>query len=124
MAGWGVGVMFLSATANMFVSHRLFKVGRETHSVALQADAWHLRTDVYASAGVMLGLLLLTAGDWLSHWLGIPWLDSTRLQWLDPVAAILVAVLIIRAAYDLTVQSARDLLDVTLPAMCGLPSST
>ena len=41
------GVMLVSALVNIFVSRRLFKVSEETDSVALKADAWHLRTDVY-----------------------------------------------------------------------------
>ena len=45
--GWGVGIMLVSSVVNIGVSELLFKVGRETDSVALQADAWHLRTDVY-----------------------------------------------------------------------------
>ena len=56
MAFWGVAVMFLSAVINTIVSRKLFRVGKETDSVALIADGWHLRTDVYTSAGVMLGL--------------------------------------------------------------------
>src|SRR3989304_4174382 len=62
-ANWGVGVMFISAITNIFVSQMLFKVGKETDSVALQADAWHLRTDVYTSAGVMVGLATVCLGD-------------------------------------------------------------
>jgi cation diffusion facilitator family transporter len=85
----------------------LFKVGRETDSIALEADAWHLRTDVYTSAGVMISLALIWMGDQL-----FPEVD---LDWLDPAAAIGVALLIFKAAYDLTVRSAKDLLDVQLP---------
>ena len=107
MAMWGVLVMGISATVNIIVSHYLFKVGRATHSVALVADAWHLRTDVYTSAGVMVAL-------------GIVWVVGVvRPEWnvqlIDPIAAILVALLILKAAYDLTKQAARDLLDVRLP---------
>ncbi len=105
--GWGVAVMLLSVAANIFVSGRLFRVGRETDSVALQADAWHLRTDVYTSLGVMSGLVIITLGG-----LAIP---SVDLRWVDPVAAMGVALLIIRAALRLTVESARDLLDTSLP---------
>jgi len=107
-AGWGVGVMLVSAVVNMGVSHQLFKVGNETDSIALKADAWHLRTDVYTSAGVMGGLGLI--------WLGQRLWPQGSLAWIDPVAAIAVAVLIIKAAYDLTKDSARDLLDAKLPA--------
>lgn len=106
-ANWGVLVMLVSALINIWVSNRLFQVGRETDSVALQADAWHLRTDVYTSAGVMIGLGVIWAGRWLA--------PGMNLTWIDPIAAMAVAGLIIKAAYDLTIQSARDLLDVSLP---------
>lgn len=104
----GVGVMLVSVVANLAVSQLLFKVGRETDSVALLADAWHLRTDVYTSAGVMAGLGII--------WIGHGMLPGTDLHWIDPVCAIGVAALIIKAAYDLTRQAARDLLDASLPA--------
>lgn len=106
--GWGVLVMLLSAVANTVVSQLLFNVGRETDSLALQADAWHLRTDVYTSVGVMVGLGLI--------WLGERAFPGVHYHWIDPVAAICVALLIMKAAYDLTIKSARDLLDESLPA--------
>lgn len=105
--GWGVAVMAVSATANWLISAHLMRVGRETDSVALTADAWHLRTDVYTSAGVMVALAVMWAGR--SLWPG------TNLGWLDPVAAILVALLILHAAWELTIQAARDLVDMALP---------
>jgi cation diffusion facilitator family transporter len=107
-AGWGVGVMLVSSVMNMIVSHLLFKIGKETDSIALQADAWHLRTDVYTSAGVMVGLGLILAGERL--------LPGMNLLWLDPVAAIMVALMIVHAAWKLTVESGRDLLDASLPS--------
>lgn len=103
----GAGVMFVSAATNVALSHYLLTVGRETDSIALQADAWHLRTDVYTSVGVMLSLAFIWLGERVS-----PGLD---LNWLDPVCAVAVALLITRAAYQLTIQSARDLLDAHLP---------
>lgn len=104
--GWGVLVMLCSAVANTIVSTILFKVGRETDSLALQADAWHLRTDVYTSVGVMVGLGLIWGGKLL--------FPHAELQWLDPVAAIGVALLIIRAAWHLTAEAVRGLLDTGL----------
>lgn len=50
------------------------------------------------------------------HNLGCLILPGADLRWVDPVAAIGVTLMIIKAAYDLTVKSARDLLDVSLPA--------
>ncbi len=107
MASWGVAVMLLSAVMNTIVSRKLFQVGKETDSVALIADGWHLRTDVYTSAGVMMGLAVI--------WAASRFAPGVDLHWVDPAAAIAVAVLIIKAAWDLTVQSARDLLDAQLP---------
>jgi cation diffusion facilitator family transporter len=104
--GWGVAVMLLSAGINLALSRTLLKIGKEADSIALQADAWHLRTDVWTSAGVMAGLGCM--------WLGKKFLPGVNLQWLDPVAAVCVALLIVKAAYDLTVRSGRDLLDSSL----------
>ena len=61
-AGIGVAVMLISVVANIMISRMLFKVGKETDSVALLADAWHLRTDVYTSLGVMAGLAIIFLG--------------------------------------------------------------
>ena len=107
-AGIGVAVMLISVVANIMISRMLFKVGKETDSVALLADAWHLRTDVYTSLGVMAGLAIILLG-------GI-FFPGANLGWIDPVVAIMVAMLIIKAAYHLTVESSRDLLDTSLPA--------
>jgi cation diffusion facilitator family transporter len=104
----GIVVMLISVMANLIVSKNLFKVGKETDSIALMADAWHLRTDVYTSLGVFGGLAVIFAGGFV--------LPGVDLRWVDPVAAIGVALLIIRAAYHLTVESARDLVDVGLPS--------
>ncbi len=105
--GLGVLVMLASALVNLWVSWKLFKVGKQTDSVALLADAWHLRTDIYTSVGVMVGLALIAFGEHV--------FPGTHFDWIDPIAAIAVALLIIRAAYHLTLQSGRDLLDMSLP---------
>jgi cation diffusion facilitator family transporter len=105
--GWGVAVMAFSAVVNIAVSRLLFQVGHASHSQALLADAWHLRTDVWTSAGVLAGLAAIWLGGWF--W---PTID---LRWIDPLAAIAVALLILNAAWHLTVQAGRDLLDTSLP---------
>jgi cation diffusion facilitator family transporter len=103
---WGVGIMLFSSMINIAVSRWLFRVGQKTGSAALLADAWHLRTDVYTSAGVMAGLVIIGLGEWL-----VPSMDW---HWVDPIAAMAVALLIIKAAYRLTIESGRDLLDARL----------
>lgn len=105
--GLGVAVMLVSSVANIIISRMLFRVGKETDSVALQADAWHLRTDVYTSAGVMTALGII--------WLGGFLFPEADLKLVDPLVAIGVALLIIKAAYKLTVESTRGLMDVSLP---------
>lgn len=96
-----IAVMAFSALVNYFISRHLFRVAETTQSVALSADAWHLRTDVYTSAGVMLGLAAL---------------KFTGFSWLDPLVAVLVAVLIMGAGYRLTREAFIPLMDVCLPA--------
>ena len=106
--GWGVIIMCVSAGVNLVVARLLFKVGRKTDSIALQADAWHHQTDVWTSAGVMGGLAVL--------WLQDTFFPKTvDLHFVDPLVAIAVALLIVKAAWDLTRRSLADLIDVQLP---------
>jgi cation diffusion facilitator family transporter len=92
----GSMVMLISAIVNTIVSRRLYKVAHETNSVALEADALHLKTDVYTSLGVAVGLGLIMV---------------TGINWLDPVVAMLVAVFIIRESYYLLKRAFKPLLD-------------
>ena len=96
----GIAVMFISAVANWFVSGRLMKAAKATESIALEADAWHLRTDVYTSLGIFAGLVVIQVTGW---------------EFLDPVFAIAVALFIMKAAFDLTRRSISDLMDARLP---------
>ena len=95
-AGIGMIVMFVSAVINFFVSQNLYKVARKTESIALEADALHLKTDVYTSLGVAIGLLLIYI---------------TGIQIIDPIAAILVACLILKESYNLLRRAYSPLLD-------------
>ncbi|MGA2913055.1 MAG: cation diffusion facilitator family transporter [Methanoregula sp.] len=99
---FGIAVMGVSALVNWFVSHRLMKVAKQSESIALESDAWHLRTDVYTSLGVFLGLILIRL---------------TGIALFDPLFAIGVAVMIMKAAFDLTRRSFSDLIDHSIPAM-------
>ena len=92
----GSVIMIISAAINIFVSRKLYKVARETNSVALEADALHLKTDVYTSLGVAVGLGLIML---------------TGINWLDPVVAILVALFIIFESYQLLKKAFTPLLD-------------
>jgi cation diffusion facilitator family transporter len=105
--GWGIALMAGSSLINLVVSQIEMAVARAADSVALEADAWHLRTDVYTSAGVLFGLLVI--------WIGGRFWPGVNLVWMDAAAAIAVALLIIRTSYQLVIKSARDLFDFSLP---------
>jgi len=98
--GLGLIIMGVSATMNLIVSTKLMRVAKRTDSVALEADALHLRTDVYTSAGVFIGLLLIKITGWAI---------------LDPIIALGVALMIINASFQLTKKAFAPLVDVSLP---------
>ncbi len=96
----GIGVMAVSIVVNILVSRYLLKVSRATDSLALEADARHLTTDVITMAGVLVGLTIVRL---------------TGLNIFDPITAILVALLIVKTAYAITKKSFGGLVDVKLP---------
>lgn len=98
--GFGAVVMGIAALTNFLVSRHLLNVAIKTDSVALEADAMHLRTDVYTSVGVLGGLVVI---------------KLTGITILDPIIAIVVACLILKAAYDLTKSAFFHILDIKLP---------
>ncbi|BCN31651.1 cation diffusion facilitator family transporter [Anaeromicropila herbilytica] len=94
-----IAVMVLSGIVNFFVSRKLHKVATEEESQALEADSLHLKTDVYTSLGVGVGVLLV---------------KLTGIAILDPIVAILVAILIIKEAWHLSKGAFEFLIDVKL----------
>lgn len=98
--GAGIIVMALAIIINLLVSRHLFNIAHKTESIALLADAEHLRTDIYTSAGVLVGLILI---------------KSTGMTIFDPIVAILIALVIIKTGVSLCITSAKNLLDTSLP---------
>jgi len=94
--GWGMGLAVLSSALNGALAWRMMAAAREHRSIALEADARHLYTDVWTSAGVVVGLVLVHFTGWL---------------WLDPVLAILVALNILREGAHLAWRSVEGLMD-------------
>lgn len=92
-------VMLIAVVVNTIVSRILYKVGKEEDSVALEADALHLKTDVFTSLGVCLGLVLIRI---------------TGIYILDPIVAICVALLILKESWNLISNAFQPLMDVTL----------
>lgn len=96
----GIVVMGIAVVMNIIVSYMLFKVAKASNSVALYADGEHLRTDVYSSLGVLLGLVLI---------------KITGHTILDPIIAIMVGMFIFRAGNSISKESLKRLLDHSLP---------
>jgi cation diffusion facilitator family transporter len=99
--GLGLAVSVVASLVNLATARVLLRVGREYRSITLEADAHHLLTDVWTSAGVILGVGLV----WVSGWL-----------WLDPLIAMAVAVNILWIGWGLLRRSADGLMDASLPA--------
>ncbi|HVK32248.1 MAG TPA: cation diffusion facilitator family transporter [Burkholderiaceae bacterium] len=97
----GVGLLLsvVSSALNGALAWGMLKKAREHRSVALEADARHLFTDVWTSVGVVLGLLAVAATGWL---------------WLDPLIAIAVAGNVAREGFSLVRRSADGLMDRAL----------
>ena len=98
--GIGLVVSAIASVINLATSRILMDVGRKHKSITLEADAHHLLTDVWTSAGVIAGVGLV----WLTGWL-----------WLDPVIALLVALNIVWTGWQLLQRSAAGLMDVSIP---------
>ncbi|MEY2617352.1 MAG: hypothetical protein RL522_354 [Pseudomonadota bacterium] len=96
---WGLGLSLVSSALNGLLAWVMHRAAVEHRSIALEADARHLVTDVWTSAGVVVGLGLA----WVTGWL-----------WLDAVVAIGVALNILREGYSLMKRSSQGLMDEAL----------
>jgi len=97
---YGMLVMAISAIGNFFVYQHNMKVVKRTESIALEANAYHLIADFYTSLGVLGGLVLITI---------------TRVNVLDSLVAIVIALFILQASFTLMKKALRDLTDRVLP---------
>jgi cation diffusion facilitator family transporter len=101
---WPVLVLVTSIAVDWWRSQKLGAVAREFKSTALAADAFHFASDIWSTLAVLAGL-------------GLSWAGSEfRISWLsyaDPVAAILVSLLILRLTWKLTRETSDVLLDAT-----------
>ncbi|MDT8427169.1 MAG: cation diffusion facilitator family transporter [Pseudomonadales bacterium] len=106
----GTVLSILASAVNLVVARLLFTVGKANGSPALLADSKHLLTDVWTTAGVVLGL-------------GLAWL--TGMSWLDPLLAVLVAMNILYAGFRLLTHAMSALMDAALPGQqrAGLESA-
>jgi len=98
--GSGLAISAFASVINYMVARRLFKAGRGHRSIALEADAQHLMTDVWTSAGVIAGVAVAVFTGWQS---------------LDPLIALAVAAHIVWTGIQLVRRSFGGLLDHALP---------
>ena len=99
--GVGLALTLLATLINFGVARKLLAAGKQYDSIALEADAHHLMTDVWTSVGVAVGIAAVLVTGWL---------------WLDPVIAIAIALKIVWTGYDLIKRSILGLMDTALPA--------
>ncbi|MBS0316447.1 MAG: cation transporter [Proteobacteria bacterium] len=97
--GWGLALSIASSAVNGAVAWALFRSAEAHRSMALEADARHLRTDVWTSVGVVVGVALVALTGWL---------------WLDPLVAIAVAINILWEGGRLMWRSSQGLMDEAL----------
>ncbi|MGB7566386.1 MAG: cation diffusion facilitator family transporter [Chitinivibrionales bacterium] len=97
---WGIAVMLVSAIVNIVISRMLMQTSKRAGSIALEADAANHTVDVFTSLSVMAGLIVIR---------------FTRIEILDPIIGIAVAIMICKTSIDLTKRSIKDLLDERLP---------
>jgi cation diffusion facilitator family transporter len=97
----GIGVMLFSLVVSILLSRHLHRVSLATGSLALEASARNIGADVYSAAGVLVAMAVIRITGW---------------SILDPIIALVVAGLILKAAYDVIRQSVMELADVRLPA--------
>ena len=98
--GIGLAISVVASAVNGGVAFVLLRAGRQYKSVTLRADGKHLMTDVWTSAGVVVGVLLVALTGW---------------ERLDPIIACAVGINIVVAGFRLLAESTSGLLDRTLP---------
>lgn len=94
--GWGLALSVASSALNGFLAWVMFGTAKVHRSIALEADAKHLVTDVWTSAGVVIGLTMVYFTGWL---------------WLDALVAMGVALNILKEGFNLIWRSSQGLMD-------------
>ena len=99
--GLGLALATVAAGVNLLAALILQRAGRRSRSIALEADAQHLLTDVWTTAGVIVGV----SAAFLTGW-----------QTLDPLVALAVAANIAWSGVRLVRRSLLGLMDTAVPA--------
>lgn len=95
----GIFISAIASLINLIIAIKLLRAGKKHHSITLEADGHHLLTDVWTSVGVIAGVFLVAL---------------TKIQVLDPIVAILVAINIIVTGISLVKRSAMGFMDTAI----------
>lgn len=98
--GIGIIISIIAALVNLQVARTLHRAGSQYRSITLVADAKHLMTDVWTTAGVLIGISAVVITGWV---------------WLDPIIALIVAIQILISGIKIIRESIEGLMDVALP---------
>lgn len=106
----GLAISVIASVVNLLTARILLSAGKKHNSITLEANAHHLMTDVWTSAGVLVGVGAVKFTGW---------------TWLDPGVALIVAMNILITGFRLVSKSISGLMDVALPQedqkkICGI----
>jgi len=102
---YGIIIMIVSVVGKLAISQNLLRVAKKHESIAMEANALNLRADVWMSLGVLTSLFAI----WIFQG------QYPDIIFLDPIVAIIIAFLIIKAGFDIAKRSSQDLLDEQIP---------
>ncbi len=96
----GLAISLGASVINFITAKILLSAGKKYNSITLEANSSHLMTDVWTSAGVLVGVGAVKFTGW---------------TWLDPAVAIIVAINILVTGFRLVSKSISGLMDIALP---------
>lgn len=111
----GIAISILASLINLVVARILIKVGKQQRSITLESDGKHLMTDVWTTAGILVGIGVIFVANYFESSLAIAkQLGLNDWAILDPIIAILVAINIVWAGLQLIRRTVSGLLDAAL----------
>ena len=111
----GIGISIIASLINLVVARILIKVGKQQRSITLESDGKHLMTDVWTTAGILVGIGVIFVANYFESSLAIAkQLGLNDWAILDPIIAILVAINIVWAGLQLIRRTVSGLLDAAL----------
>lgn len=108
---WAFAVMGTSLAALVWISRLLYRTAHKYHSQALEADALHFKTDIWSTIVVILGLVFVLFGDLTGR--------QAIFGKADAIAALLVALIVVKVSVELGRRTVDALIDTAPPGVDG-----